>query len=110
MEFCGGCAFRWDRARARDHSYKSARSREHARSHLDAHPPQNSNATSKFDYTTNMGSIEAALNDLKSQEHLNYATTTKKYGVDYSTLSHRHRGVTQPRGSQEDHGQLLSNQ
>jgi hypothetical protein len=57
-----------------------------------------------------MESIEAALNDLKSQEYPNYAATAKKYGVNRSTLSRRHRGVTHARGSHEDHGQLLSNQ
>jgi hypothetical protein len=57
-----------------------------------------------------MGSIEAALDDLKSQKHPNYTATAKKYDVDRTTLSRRHRGVTSARGSREANSQLLSKQ
>jgi hypothetical protein len=57
-----------------------------------------------------MGSIEAALNDLKSQKHPNYTATAKKYYVDRTTLSRRHRGITAARGSREANSQLLTKQ
>ncbi|KAF2176049.1 DDE-domain-containing protein [Zopfia rhizophila CBS 207.26] len=41
-----------------------------------------------------MNAIEAALADLESQDRPNYSATAKKYNVDRSTLSRRHRGVT----------------
>ena len=41
-----------------------------------------------------MSSIEAAIADLKSQEHPNFSTTVKKHGCNRSTLSRRFRGVT----------------
>ena len=43
--------------------------------------------------------IELAVADLESQESLNYAQTAKKWNVDRSTLSRRHRGIT---GSKQD--------
>ena len=43
--------------------------------------------------------IELAIADLESQESLNYAETAKKWNIDRSTLSRRHRGVT---GSKDD--------
>jgi hypothetical protein len=43
--------------------------------------------------------IELAVADLESQESLNYAQTAKKWDVDRSTLSRRHRGIT---GSKND--------
>ena len=44
-----------------------------------------------------MGDIQAALDALKNLklgETPNYTTIAKQYGVDRSTLSRRHRGVT----------------
>lgn len=41
-----------------------------------------------------MGSIEAALTALKSQNPPNYNATAKEYGVNRTTLSRRHRGIT----------------
>jgi Zn-dependent peptidase ImmA (M78 family) len=38
--------------------------------------------------------IELAVADLKSQESLNYAQTAKKWDVNRSTLSRRHRDIT----------------
>ena len=44
--------------------------------------------------------IELAIADLESQACLNYTDAAKKWNIDRSTLSRRHRGVT---GSKEDH-------
>ena len=43
--------------------------------------------------------IEAAIADLESQERVNYAVTARKWNLDRSTLSRRHRGET---GSNQD--------
>ena len=43
--------------------------------------------------------IKLAVADLESQESLNYAQTAKKWNIDRSTLSRRHRGIT---GSKQD--------
>ena len=43
--------------------------------------------------------IELAIADLESQDRPNYAATAKKWQIDRSTLSRRHRGVT---GTKED--------
>ena len=43
--------------------------------------------------------IQAAITDLESQERVNYAATAKKWNIDRSTLSRRHRGET---GSNQD--------
>ena len=53
--------------------------------------------------STNMASIEAALEALKSLklgESPNYTLVAKQYGVDRTTLSRRHRGVTGSRTDQ----------
>jgi hypothetical protein len=57
-----------------------------------------------------MGSIEAAITDLESQKHPNYTATAKKYDVDRTTLSRRHRGITAARGTREAYSQLLTKQ
>ena len=44
--------------------------------------------------------IELAIADLESQVCLNYADAAKKWNIDRSMLSRRHRGVTGPK---EDH-------
>jgi hypothetical protein len=43
--------------------------------------------------------IELAIADLETQEYLNYAATARKYKIERTTLSRRHRDVT---GSKED--------
>ena len=43
--------------------------------------------------------IELTVADLESQESLNYTQTAKKWDIDRSTLSRRHRGIT---GSKQD--------
>ena len=43
-----------------------------------------------------MAAIDKALADLDLQEHPNYSETVKKYGVDRTTLSRRHKNVTGP--------------
>jgi hypothetical protein len=40
--------------------------------------------------------IQAAITDLESQDRVNYTAITKKWKIDRSTLSRRHRGVTGP--------------
>jgi hypothetical protein len=44
--------------------------------------------------------IELAVTDLKSQESLNYAQTAKKWNLDRSTLSRRHKGITDSKQDQ----------
>ncbi len=41
-----------------------------------------------------MASIEAALADLALQDSSNYTATAKKFNINRSTLSRRHRGKT----------------
>ena len=38
--------------------------------------------------------IQAAITELESQEDINYTATAKKWRIDRSTLSRRHRGKT----------------
>ena len=38
--------------------------------------------------------IHAAITDLESQDRVNYSVTAKKWNIDRSTLSRRHRGKT----------------
>jgi hypothetical protein len=40
--------------------------------------------------------IQAATTDLESQDRVNYAAITRKWEIDRSTLSRRHRGETGP--------------
>ena len=55
-----------------------------------------------------MDSIDAALADLKLQDTPNYTATAKKFNIDRTTLSRRHRGVTAPKGSSAGPTLLLS--
>jgi len=55
-----------------------------------------------------MDPIEAALAALKSQNIPNYTATAKKFGVNRTTLSRRHRGITAPRGATASSLALLS--
>jgi hypothetical protein len=43
--------------------------------------------------------IEAAIADLESQSRINYSAAAKKWHVDRTTLSRRHKGET---GTRED--------
>ena len=40
-----------------------------------------------------MQAIDKALKDLASQESPNYGTTARKYNINRTTLSRRHRGL-----------------
>jgi hypothetical protein len=64
--------------------------------------------TSKFNISANMGAIDLALAALQSSEVINYAATAKEYGVDRSTLSRRHRGVTGSKAQATDTKSLLT--
>ena len=44
-----------------------------------------------------MQAIDKALKDLASQECPNYGTSVRKYGIDRTTLSRRHRGLARSR-------------
>ncbi len=57
-----------------------------------------------------MGSIEAALAALRSQNHCNYSATAKEYGVNRTTLSRRHRGITGSMREQYDSISILTKQ
>jgi hypothetical protein len=66
-------------------------------------------ATSYFlNISTTMSSIEAALAAIASQKKPDYTAAAKKYGVDRSTLSRRHRGVTGSRADATNSKSLLS--
>jgi S-adenosylmethionine synthetase len=49
---------------------------------------------SKMDCIAHNDRIELAIADLESQVCLNYADAAKKWNIDRSMLSRRHRGVT----------------
>ncbi len=57
-----------------------------------------------------MTSIEAALADLALQESFNYTATAKKFNVNRSTLSRRHRGKTIFVKKSKQTTSILSNQ
>ena len=57
-----------------------------------------------------MASIEAALADLALQDSPNYTATAKKFNVNRSTLSRRHRGVTVSIKEGRQTTSILSNQ
>ncbi len=57
-----------------------------------------------------MTSIEAALADLALQESFNYTATAKKFNVNQSTLSRRHRGKTVFVKKSKQTTSILSNQ
>jgi hypothetical protein len=59
-----------------------------------AHPP-----TSHANSMDHDARIQAAIAELESQERANYAATAKKWNLNRSTLSRRHRGET---GSNQD--------
>ena len=45
-----------------------------------------------------MDPIEAALAALELQDSPNYTATAKEFGINRTTLSRRHRGLTAPKG------------
>ncbi|MCJ1296709.1 hypothetical protein MMC34_008276 [Xylographa carneopallida] len=56
----------------------------------------------------NMDSIDEALADLELQDVVNDSETAKKYKIDRTTLSRRHRGVTAKKGHNPPNSALLS--
>jgi hypothetical protein len=65
-----------------------------ARYHLMHALPKFNPLHSKMDCIPYNDRIELAVADLESQESLNYVQTIKKWDIDRSTLSRRHRGIT----------------
>jgi hypothetical protein len=63
---------------------------------------------SNHDISINMAPIDDALAALETQEHPNYKDTAKKFGVDRSRLSRRHRGITTSREEAAKDKRLLS--
>jgi len=57
-----------------------------------------------------MTSIEAALADLALQDSSNYTATAKKFNINRSTLSRRHRGKTVFVKKSKQTTSILSNQ
>jgi len=57
-----------------------------------------------------MEPIEAAIEDLSSQEPPNIAATARKWKVDRTTLSRRWRGVTGSKAEANENLQLLNHQ
>ena len=57
-----------------------------------------------------MASIAAALADLTLQESSNYTATAKKFNINRSTLSRRHRGITASVKKSKQTTLILSNQ
>ncbi len=66
--------------------------------------------SSKINYKFNMTSIEAALADLALQDSSNYIATVKKFNINQSTLSRRHRGKTAFVKKSKQTTLILSNQ
>ena len=63
---------------------------------------------STLNYSTTMDAITVALKDIDLQDTVNYSAVAKAHGVDRSTLSRRHRGVTQSAKVKHQKQQLLS--
>jgi len=66
--------------------------------------------SSKINYKFNMTSIEAALADLALQDSFNYTATAKKFNINRSTLSRRHRNKTIFVKKSKQTTSILSNQ
>jgi transposase-like protein len=58
--------------------------------------PTTSARTSKLHRMDHEARIQAAISDLESQDRVNYAAIARKWEIDRSTLSRRHRGETGP--------------
>ena len=57
-----------------------------------------------------MGSIEAAIEDLRSQKVPKYRQTARKYGVDKATLHRRFKGLSLSVAESHELQSLLSNE
>ena len=57
-----------------------------------------------------MAAIDEALEALQSQKFPNYTKTAKDFGVNRTTLSRRHRQVTQSRHDYKESKSRLTNQ
>jgi len=66
--------------------------------------------SSKINYKFNITSIEAALADLALQDSSNYTATAKKFNINQSTLSRRHRDKTAFVKKSKQTTSILSNQ
>jgi len=66
--------------------------------------------SSKINYKFNMTSIEASLADLALQDSFNYTATAKKFNINRSTLSRRHRDKTVFVKKSKQTTSILSNQ
>jgi hypothetical protein len=66
--------------------------------------------TSTRYYSTNIDAIELAIQDLRFLDKPNISATAKLYNVDRSTLSRRHREVTNPKPKCHEKEQLLGHQ
>jgi len=66
--------------------------------------------SSKINYKFNIASIEAALADLALQDSPNYTATAKKFNINRTTLSRRHRGITTSVKESKQTTSILSNQ
>lgn len=71
--------------------------------------PTRNTTNSKINYFSNVKPIDAAIAAADSQEFPNYSAIAREFGVDRSTLSRRHRGVTFPKPNATEKIQLLSN-
>jgi hypothetical protein len=67
-----------------------------------------SHKSSKSNNFINMGSVEEALDDLRSQKKPNILQTAKKHNVDRTTLSRRWNGVTGSKRAGYDAQRLLT--
>ena len=79
-----------------------------ARSHFMHTPPHQKPHILKFNNSMDIDPIEAALAALKSQKTPNYTATAKKFGIDRTTLSRRHRGITAAKGTNPYPSAVLS--
>ena len=66
--------------------------------------------SSKINYKFNMTSIETAFADLALQKSFNYTATAKKFNINRSTLSRRHRDIIVFVKKSKQTTSILSNQ
>jgi hypothetical protein len=55
-----------------------------------------------------LGSIESALDALKSQTDVNYTETARDHGIVRTTLMRRHKGITASKTAANERSRLLS--
>ena len=70
--------------------------------------PQKIPPSSTLNNSVNIDSIDTALAALKLQEIPNYTATAKQFGIDRTTLSRRHRGITVAKGFKSHPQAILS--